>query len=326
MIKSYLWIGMVFVGGSLLFTASGADQYVDFNKDIQPILLQSCVECHGPDKQKGKLRLDLKSDALKDASVIVPGKAAESELYQRIILPPDHDDIMPAKGDPLTKNQTDLIRDWINQGAPWPEDQTLEMPTEAASQKADPPLPEPTAAEARAISQLQLLGVHVRPVAVNIPWTSASFRSVDSNNLSQAMPLLSKILTLQDLNFAGMPILDGQLKHISGLTNLVRLHLENTPVSDAGLAHLKNLDHLRYLNLYGTKITDAGLDELRNLKQLKNLFLWRTQVSDAGADKLRGSLAHTDINLGWKMGLPRAPEEEPGTAEKPDESNAEKNN
>ena len=40
-------------------------QQVDFGRDIEPILVKRCSECHGPDKQKGKLRLDLKADALK---------------------------------------------------------------------------------------------------------------------------------------------------------------------------------------------------------------------------------------------------------------------
>src|SRR5881397_588666 len=93
-----------------------SDTKVDFIKDIQPILQKSCIECHGPDKQKAKLRLDSKEAALKggkDGEVIMPGKADKSELYRRITLPPDNDEVMPNKGEPLTKAQTDLIRDWI---------------------------------------------------------------------------------------------------------------------------------------------------------------------------------------------------------------------
>src|SRR5437667_2394635 len=100
--------------------ASSADK-VDFAKDIQPILQKSCVECHGPEKPKGKLRLDTKDGALKggkDGVVIEPGNADKSEVYRRITLPADNDEVMPDKGARLTKAQTDLIRDWIHQGAP----------------------------------------------------------------------------------------------------------------------------------------------------------------------------------------------------------------
>src|SRR6185295_4968209 len=71
---------------------------VDFVKDIQPILQKSCIECHGPEKPKGKLRLDSKEAALKggkDGAVLVPGQADKSELYRRIILPAGDDDVMP---------------------------------------------------------------------------------------------------------------------------------------------------------------------------------------------------------------------------------------
>src|SRR6185503_13574601 len=100
-----------------------AAEKVDFKKEIQPILEKSCIKCHGPEKQKGKLRLDSKELGLKggkEGTAIVPGDAAKSELFRRITLPPGHDDIMPNEGDPLTKAQIDLIREWINQGATWP--------------------------------------------------------------------------------------------------------------------------------------------------------------------------------------------------------------
>ena len=93
---------------------------IDFARDIQPILQKSCVECHGPEKPKAKLRLDSREAALKggkDGVVIVPGQADKSEVYRCITLPAGNDDVMPNKGDLLTKAQTDLIRDWINQGA-----------------------------------------------------------------------------------------------------------------------------------------------------------------------------------------------------------------
>src|SRR5438876_11450826 len=89
---------------------------IDFARDIQPILQKSCVECHGPEKPKAKLRLDSKEAAVKggkDGVVIVPGKADESEMYRRIRLPAGNDDVMPNKGDLLSKVQTDLIQSRI---------------------------------------------------------------------------------------------------------------------------------------------------------------------------------------------------------------------
>ncbi len=94
---------------------------VDFKTQIWPIIDKSCLRCHSAKKKKGKLRLDKKKFAFKKAETIVPGKPEESELYKLIDLPPDHEDYMPAKGDPLTKEQVELIKTWIEQGAEWPD-------------------------------------------------------------------------------------------------------------------------------------------------------------------------------------------------------------
>src|SRR6266699_6603060 len=109
------------VAVALVCSANGqgrAEDKVDFAKKIQPILRQTCVKCDGPEKQKGKLRLDSKEVAMKggkDGVVIVAGSADKSELYRRITLPKGNDDIMPNEGDPLRKEKTDLIRDWITE-------------------------------------------------------------------------------------------------------------------------------------------------------------------------------------------------------------------
>jgi mono/diheme cytochrome c family protein len=102
-----------------------ASRAVDFAKDIRPLFESKCHACHGPDKQKGQLRLDRKADALKGgdshAPDIVPGKSADSPLIHFVAgLVPDMQ--MPPKGEPLTSGQISLLRAWIDQGAQWPDD------------------------------------------------------------------------------------------------------------------------------------------------------------------------------------------------------------
>src|SRR5436190_5087251 len=97
---------------------------VDYAKDIQPILAGSCYECHGGQKQKGSLRLDQKSAALKGGEsgpVLVPGKSAESLLIQAVAGTKEELERMPKKKEPLTAEQIGLLRGWIEQGADWPE-------------------------------------------------------------------------------------------------------------------------------------------------------------------------------------------------------------
>ena len=96
---------------------------VDFDREIRPLLQERCAECHGPDKQKGELRLDAKVHAFKgghDGPAILAGNADASPLFQRVTST-DEDERMPPKGDPLTPAQLSLLREWINSGAKWPE-------------------------------------------------------------------------------------------------------------------------------------------------------------------------------------------------------------
>ena len=96
-------------------TASGPD----FASQIKPILANHCWSCHGPDEQsrKADLRLDRRDDAI-SAKSIVPGNVAESLLAERIEST-DPDSVMPPPETkkPLTLEQRQLLKDWINSGA-----------------------------------------------------------------------------------------------------------------------------------------------------------------------------------------------------------------
>src|SRR5437762_3235011 len=95
---------------------------VDYARDVQPILAKNCVSCHGPDRQRGELRLDRKADALKggdSGKAIVPGKPADSLLLKKVASA-DANDRMPKGRDPLTADQVRTLAAWIAAGANWP--------------------------------------------------------------------------------------------------------------------------------------------------------------------------------------------------------------
>src|SRR3954468_12169333 len=98
---------------------------VDYARDVLPILSDACYHCHGPDEKprKANLRFDTKEGAfrLKDGkAVIVPGKAAESELVRRINSK-DSDEMMPPDDGvrKLTPDQVKTLTKWVEQGATW---------------------------------------------------------------------------------------------------------------------------------------------------------------------------------------------------------------
>jgi len=97
---------------------------VDFARQIEPILVKRCSECHGPDQQKGQLRLDARTEAMKAGksgkAALVPGQPDASEILARV-LSTDPDEVMPAKGPRLTEEEVSLLRRWIANGAEWPE-------------------------------------------------------------------------------------------------------------------------------------------------------------------------------------------------------------
>jgi mono/diheme cytochrome c family protein len=106
--------------------AAPAAPPVDFNRQILPILADNCFACHGPDEtqRKAKLRLDTKEGAFgklrSGGHAIVPGKSAESVLVERITEDDPHRIMPPAKsGKHLKPEQIALLKQWIDQGAPW---------------------------------------------------------------------------------------------------------------------------------------------------------------------------------------------------------------
>lgn len=96
----------------------------DFARSIQPLFATHCIKCHGPDKQKGGLRLDRKADALKggDSGVAIrPGKTADSLLI-KLVSGKDANRIMPPGDKRLAADEIRMLSNWIEKGAVWPDD------------------------------------------------------------------------------------------------------------------------------------------------------------------------------------------------------------
>ncbi len=98
-----------------------ADQ-VDFMQQVQPILAKRCYACHGPDEAESGLRFTDQEAAYAEADsgefAIVPGDVEASTLIARITSE-DEFERMPPEGDPVTPQEVEVLRRWIEQGAPW---------------------------------------------------------------------------------------------------------------------------------------------------------------------------------------------------------------
>ena len=119
------WAGVMvcaLLSGTTL--AAQAPAKVDFARDVQPILREHCVECHGPSQQMRGLRLDRRRDAMPNrvganGARIVPGNSSASPLYRRVS-GTEAGAQMPPQG-PLPQEQISVIKTWIDQGAEWPD-------------------------------------------------------------------------------------------------------------------------------------------------------------------------------------------------------------
>ena len=291
---------------------------IDFAKQVRPVFAENCYKCHGPDKQKGKLRLD-SPEAMtkggKDGKIFEAGAPETSPLYMRLVLPTGHDDIMPPSDDgakPLPREKTDLVGQWIMQGASfgdWKGDAAGGVATAAAGAASAAPaaLPQVAAADAGALDKLRQSGARALPLAQGINLLDVGYSSggdVADAQLALLEPIAQQVY---ELNLAGSKVTDGGLANLAKLTNLRRLHLEKTAITDAGMAHLKGLANLEYLNLYGTAVTDAGLANLAGMKNLKNLYLWQTKVTADGAASLKKSIPSVTINRGEELTIAPPP-------------------
>jgi hypothetical protein len=116
--------------------AAAAQDAIEFNRDVRPILADSCFRCHGPDAaaRQADLRLDDEPAAKSprdDGPAIVPGKPDDSQLWRRITAA-DPDERMPPadSGKSLTKQQIETLRRWIEQGAKWQKHWAFIPPTQ----------------------------------------------------------------------------------------------------------------------------------------------------------------------------------------------------
>src|SRR5438477_12638384 len=100
---------------------AAAARQIDFANDIRPILLASCVKCHGRGRSKGDFRIDTRETLLKGGGsglAVVVGNSEQSYLVE-LVSGLDPDNVMPKKGKKLTREEISLLRAWIDQGLPW---------------------------------------------------------------------------------------------------------------------------------------------------------------------------------------------------------------
>jgi uncharacterized membrane protein len=260
-----------------------------FASRVAPIFDDKCVQCHGPEKKKGKLRLDTFDYVMrggKDGVVVKPGDPKTSELFRRITLPRDNKDAMPAEGKPgLTAAEVKVIEFWIAVGASQnlaPEE-VLAAPSLPPAKPVAPPLTADYRPRSGQIAALETqLGVRLVPRSQN-PHDGLILRTVSAPErcndavLVALRPVADLII---DAELARTKVSDAGLPTLGTFVNLRSVDLSYTAVTSRGLAPLGNLDKLESLNLTATDVDDQGVLPFRRKPGLRHLYLFATKSSE----------------------------------------------
>jgi len=308
----------VFIGWAawaVLFGGVAQAQTVDFAANVLPILKQKCFKCHQqervvngqPEKPKGGLRLDAaRAIAMggDNGAVVIPRKPKESPMFLSVTYPPGDPDIMPPKGDPLTKKQQYIIGKWIHEGARFRGWRGNEAGLPAAPPRIAGSTSRPSSGGGENMfnqggtgaTGLTKAGATVTAVSKGSNDLIVDFASESELVNDEALSGLAEVATrVVDLNLSRTQITDAAMADVAKCTNLERLSLARTGIGDDGLAQLKTMTKLKYLNLYGTKVSDDALASIASMKQLESVYFWQTGVTERGAEKLRGTLPKLKI-------------------------------
>ena len=157
----------------MAFPAAAADTVpLSFNRDIRPLLSNSCLRCHGPDPDQRKggprgshgLRLDTAEGAMMDLGgkqAVVPGHPEQSELVARL-RSHDPDEVMPPPkaGKALSPAEIALVEAWIRSGASFSKHWSYEKPV-----RVEPPRRDVAPVDAFILDRLQREGLSAQPEA-----------------------------------------------------------------------------------------------------------------------------------------------------------------
>ncbi|MEQ1633854.1 MAG: c-type cytochrome domain-containing protein, partial [Planctomycetota bacterium] len=295
---------------------------VDFAAQIQPILEKNCVECHKAPytdddgkkrRPKGGVILDSKDGMTKSkkGKLLVAKKPDDSKLVHSITLPADDEDRMPPakKGDPLSQDDIDLIKKWIEEGTDfgtWTgteqkaddksgdgKDEKGEKSDEKSGDKgakdkgtgekgkkksealADGLAPLPEATIAAVTDAFTVEAIEVASPLLRVTCYGREGR-IDDAALTALQPIASHV---HELVLARTQITDAGMATIASMPRLSHFDLRATKIGDAGCKELAALSHLTSLNLYGTKVGDAGIAALSRCTSLENVYVWQTPAS-----------------------------------------------
>lgn len=277
---------------------------------IKPVLNKKCVGCHGPSRQKGKLRLDSPEFITKggeDGAILNHDLPEESDFWNRITLDPGNDDHMPPSEKPqLTKAELSLILYWLSQGTDFKStlgslpksDSIILRVADLSGETEDAAEHSVEMPDENLLTEFREGGVTISFLAKDDGRISLQFINADDSKLSGLMDKLTGVKEqVVEIKLPGKKLSREGWKKLTGLPELQKLNAEGSDFSDADVEVLASLNKLRYLNLVGTSVTAAGLSKIK-LASLKYLYLFKTGVTVSDGLQLKQQFPSAEIVIG----------------------------
>ncbi len=309
--------------GPRLVTIDAADPYVDV---VDPVLEQSCSQCHNSSKQKGGLDMSSYASLMRgggDGPVIVRGNAKGSDLIRRVSLPQTSDDYMPKGQSPLTADQIAVLSWWIDNGArTGVKVLALNPPQQIRTIIQDELNPAPASAGAEVAQQSN--AANDKGVEQAAKKIAQQAELAEAEPPKQADPKL--IASLVAVGFMARQVSDGDphlvvspalpgagfsasaLQALPTVSNnqIVDLNLALSGLSDSDVAPIAQLTALTHLRLDDNKLTDRSLQALSSLPKLVELNLYDNRgISDASIPTLAAMKSLRRVYL-WQTGVTKA--------------------
>ena len=320
--------GEGFLTDGILETKATTEQQLDIKdmnqavvyKDlVQYTLNQKCVQCHGAEKQKGKLRLDelswIKAGG-KNGNLINVNNPADGELIKRILLDDIDEHHMPPKEKTqLTDAELVIFQWWINAGASFDKSVSALAPDakvikalasfkeenqkQVTSNKKIRESIDPL--DKKRKEKLEKMGWVVSTIALDdyhIRLTGYNLEGTVKDAVDAAAEISDHIVEMK-LSFSALK--DNDLSNLSKFNNLEKLWLDHTGITDNSLKQVRALENLHYLNIVGTNATVNGLRDLMQMPNLNKIYAQGIKITTDEKFALQEVQSNTKLYFGDSM-------------------------
>ena len=259
-----------------------------------------CLTCHNETKAKGKLIMstfdDIMAGGKSKKTLLVAHQPDSSELFHRISLTEDHEDVMPPSGKaPLTEEEKTLIHYWITSGAD-PEQQLGSDPLPDSVQMAInaylPKIANLQRAQIKKKEERDELAEDLYPIVQSLGLEITPDPEADSLLFALSMRFPPKKITDADLiellpyahafskvSLVSSEITDDGLYTLSHFRELRSLVLAKTCIDGSGLVYLSQLPKLEVLNLSETDVNNTAALHLIPFPSLKKVYVFNSEIS-----------------------------------------------